>query len=100
MNVRCFAVVLALLVACGGDAPVAEPEQPPVGVVDLDPVQLRGLALVIDTVTLEQVAIPLDIPATVGTPDPATAHLGSIVEGRVVACRSCRATMFAPEHRW
>jgi cobalt-zinc-cadmium efflux system membrane fusion protein len=47
-------------------------------------VQLRGLALVIDTVTLEQVAIPLDIPATVGTPDPATAHLGSIVEGRVV----------------
>lgn len=84
MNGRLTLPALALVVACGGATATPEAEQLPAGVVDLDPAQLSALDLVIDTVEVTQVAIPLDIAATVSTPDPATAHLGSIVEGRVV----------------
>lgn len=71
-------------VACGGgDVPAPEATRLPAGVVELDAAQLGELALTVDTVRLVDVAIPLDVAAMVSTPDPATAHLGSIVEGQV-----------------
>lgn len=83
---RCSSVVVAMLLLGCGDAAAPEAVSPPLpaGVVELDESQARELQLTIDTVRLADVAVPLDVPAMVVTPDPATAHLGSIVEGRVV----------------
>jgi cobalt-zinc-cadmium efflux system membrane fusion protein len=78
-------IVVATLLGCGEPAPAVDVRTPlAAGVVEVDETQLRELQLTIDTVHLEQLAVPLAVPATVATPDPATAHLGSIVEGRVV----------------
>ncbi|HPF60632.1 MAG TPA: efflux RND transporter periplasmic adaptor subunit [Gemmatimonadales bacterium] len=78
-------LALAALAACGAEAAPDEVAPAAVaGVLDLDEAQARELQLAVDTVRLEDVAVPLDVPAMVVTPDPATAHLGSIVEGRVV----------------
>lgn len=79
---------LALLAACG------EPERTPAaaaglpaGTVVLTPAQRQAAKLITDTVRLTRVATPLVVPATVHAPDPASARVGSIVEGRVDAVR-------------
>lgn len=77
-------LVLISTAACGGEAAAPDATSLPAGVVELDPAQLRELDISTDTIRLSEVAIPLSIPAQVRTPDPLTAHLGSIVEGRVV----------------
>jgi cobalt-zinc-cadmium efflux system membrane fusion protein len=80
-----FAAGLVLVAACGGDAPAeAAPAIPP-GTVVLSPAQVSKAGIVTDTARVERVALPLSIAGTVVTPDPLTAHVGSIVEGRVEA---------------
>jgi cobalt-zinc-cadmium efflux system membrane fusion protein len=77
-----LALVIALG-ACGKEAPPPVEESLPAGTVVLTPARLRTAKLEVDTVRLEQVSLPLRVPATVVTPELATARVGSIVEGRV-----------------
>jgi cobalt-zinc-cadmium efflux system membrane fusion protein len=74
---------LTLVVACSGDAPPPVAEALPAGTVVLTPARLKAAKLRADTVRLEDVFLPLRIPATVETPELATARVGSIVAGRV-----------------
>lgn len=79
-----LAVLLGLgLSACGGAPDAAPPAALPAGVVELPAAARQGLALALDTVTLEDVAVPLAVPAAITTADARTATIGSIVEGRV-----------------
>jgi cobalt-zinc-cadmium efflux system membrane fusion protein len=85
MTARLFAplAMTLALVACGKEAPPPVAETLPAGTVVLTPARLRTAKLRTDTVRLESVFLPLRIPATVETPELATARVGSIVEGRV-----------------
>jgi cobalt-zinc-cadmium efflux system membrane fusion protein len=85
MTARLFAplAMSLVLVACGKEAPPPVAETLPAGTVVLTPARLRTAKLRTDTVRLESVFLPLRIPATVETPELATARVGSIVEGRV-----------------
>lgn len=82
-----LALPLCLLLAACGGAPEADEAGPalPAGTVEFTPAQLSQAQLAFDTVRLEPTAIPLALPGTLDTPDPATAHVGSIVSGRVDA---------------
>jgi RND family efflux transporter MFP subunit len=81
---RSAPLLLALaLAACGKDVPPPVAEQLPAGTVVLTPARLKTAKLRTDTVRLESVFLPLRVPATVATPELATARVGSIVEGRV-----------------
>lgn len=75
--------LVAVLGACGKEAPPPVQETLPAGTVVLTPARLRTARLKVDTVTLESVSLPLRIPATLATPELASARVGSIVEGRV-----------------
>jgi cobalt-zinc-cadmium efflux system membrane fusion protein len=77
------ALLVVALAACGKEAPPPATEQLPAGTVVLTPARLRTARLRADTVRLELVSLPLRVPATLGTPEPASARVGSIVEGRV-----------------
>jgi membrane fusion protein, heavy metal efflux system len=77
-------LMLALLAACGTEPPPAEPAAVPAGTVMLDQAQQATARLARDTVRLVETALPLEVAGTVATADPASAHVGSIVEGRVV----------------
>jgi cobalt-zinc-cadmium efflux system membrane fusion protein len=77
------AAVLALTTACGGDGPAPAAAALPPGTVVLTEAQRRAAGIVVDTTRTEAVRLPLRVAGTVVTPDPLTAHLGSIVEGRV-----------------
>ncbi len=71
------------LTACGGHTAAPEVAPPPPGTVRLTPEQVRTAGIVVDTTRIVRATLPLTVPGTVVTPDPLTAHLGSIVEGRV-----------------
>jgi len=75
--------MLAALGACAREAPPPVEETLPAGTVVLTPARLRTARLRVDTVALTTVSLPLRVPATVATPDLASARVGSIVEGRV-----------------
>jgi len=75
--------LLASLSACGRESPPPVQEVLPAGTVVLTPARLKTAKLRMDTVSLEPVSLPLRVPATVATPDLASARVGSIVEGRV-----------------
>lgn len=85
MRFLSFIPVVGFLLACTDAAPPA-PETPPAtdGVIEVDAAQLAELKLTIDTVHLVDAAVPIDVAGTVAAPDQSTAHVGSIVEGRVV----------------
>jgi Cu(I)/Ag(I) efflux system membrane fusion protein/cobalt-zinc-cadmium efflux system membrane fusion protein len=72
-----------VLVACAREAPPPVQETLPAGTVVLTPARLRTAKLRVDTVRLEEVSLPLRVPATVVTPELASARVGSLVEGRV-----------------
>ena len=77
-------LVLGLVVAaCGRETPPPVADALPAGTVVLTPARLKAAKLRTDTVRLEDVFLPLRVPATVETPELATARVGSIVEGRV-----------------
>ena len=76
-------LTFAFLTACGRDQPPPAQESLPAGTVVLTPARLRTARLTVDTVRLEPVSLPLRVPATLATPEPASARVGSIVEGRV-----------------
>lgn len=85
MNRPVLLVLLTLVVACAGD-PTPPPEAPalPAGVIELDEAQRIELALEVTPVVLREHAVPIDVSATVAAPDQSTAHVGSIVEGRLI----------------
>ncbi len=80
---RAGALLLLGLVACREQPKQAAAPQLPAGTVILTPARLAAAKLRADTVRLRPVSLPLAVPATLETPAPATAHVGSIVEGRV-----------------
>ncbi|MDX2193442.1 MAG: efflux RND transporter periplasmic adaptor subunit [Gemmatimonadales bacterium] len=77
-----FAALVAF--ACGGaeTPPPAEPVLP-AGTVRLTPAQLETARVTVDTARIDTVAAPLVVPGIIATPDQRTAHVGSLVEGRV-----------------
>lgn len=78
-------VALLAATGCAREATQSAPERLPAGTVVLTPARLRSANLRVDTVRLSPVSLPLRVPATLGTPEPASARVGSIVEGRVDA---------------
>lgn len=85
-----FLVATALtvaLAACNRGTEVAALPAVPPGAVRLTPEQMAAARIVLDTVRLEPVALALAVPGTVRSPDPETAHVGAIVEGRVDAVK-------------
>lgn len=70
--------------ACGKTPPPPADTALPAGTVRLTPQQLATAKIGVDTARTEPVALPLTVPGTLVTPDPETARVGSIVEGRVV----------------
>lgn len=72
-----------VLAACATPPQEVEEAALPEGTVELTPVQLAEARLAFDTVRVEAVAVPLAVPGVLDAPDPAMAHVGSIVEGRV-----------------
>lgn len=78
-------LLLALgLSACGAEvetAPVAD--EAPSGSVRLSPEQVAAAGVRVDAVHLKSVAVELEVPGTVSSPDTALAEVGSVVEGRV-----------------
>ncbi|HET9064258.1 MAG TPA: efflux RND transporter periplasmic adaptor subunit [Gemmatimonadales bacterium] len=82
---RAPSLVLILVLACAGDpAPPPDLPAPPAGVIELDEAQRVELALEVMPVVVGEHAVPIDVAATVAAPDQSTAHVGSIVEGRLV----------------
>ena len=61
----------------------AAEEKVPSGTIVLTPAQVQSAGIQADTVRLEVVSLPLTVPATLETPEPLSARVGSIVEGRV-----------------
>ena len=74
---------MTLLTACGGAPERAAEEKVPSGTIVLTPAQVQSAGIQADTVRLEVVSLPLTVPATLETPEPLSARVGSIVEGRV-----------------
>lgn len=77
---------LGALITLAGCSP-AEPSPPdvgaPEGLVALTPEQMAVAGVRAEPVALERVALQIDVPATVASPDTALAAVGSLVEGRV-----------------
>ncbi len=73
----------ALLAACRSAPDSAPAEKLPAGTVVLTPAQVQAAGIRSDTVRIEMVSLPLVVPATLETPEPLSARVGSIVEGRV-----------------
>lgn len=71
------------LTACGSRPEAAAAPALPAGMVRLSEGELRTSKVVVDTARLDTVAATLTVPGTLGTPEQLTAHVGSIVEGRV-----------------
>lgn len=85
MNRSAVVLLLILLLACAGEPePLSEAPPAPAGVIELDEAQRIGLALEVTPVVLGERAVPIDVSGTVAAPDQSTAHVGSIVEGRLV----------------
>ena len=73
----------AVLAACRAAPERAVEEKVPSGTIVLTPAQVQSAGIRADTVRLEMVSLPLVVPATLETPEPLSARVGSIVEGRV-----------------
>ncbi len=73
----------ALLSACRGAPERPAEEKVPSGTILLTPAQVQSAGIQVDTVRFEMVSLPLTVPATLETPEPLSARVGSIVEGRV-----------------
>ena len=73
----------ALLAACRSTPESTTVEKLPAGTVVLTPAQVQAAGIQSDTVRIEMVSLPLVVPATLETPEPLSARVGSIVEGRV-----------------
>ncbi len=81
-------VVFLVMGALAGCRPAPKPmvaEKLPAGTVVLTPAQVQSASVSVDTVRLEMVTLPLVVPATLETPEPLSARVGSIVEGQVDA---------------
>ncbi|MBK6494828.1 efflux RND transporter periplasmic adaptor subunit [Thauera sp.] len=76
--------LLLFAAACGkgpeADAPM---RALPAGTVEYTPAQMAQAKLGFDTVRIASTTIPIALPGTLDTPDPETAHVGSIVSGRI-----------------
>jgi len=75
--------VALALAGCGTKAPEQVVATPPAGTVVLTEAQVRQAGILVDTSRTETVSLPLTVAGTVVTPDPLTASVGSIVEGRI-----------------
>ena len=73
----------ALLSACRGAPERPAEEKVPSGTILLTPAQVQSAGIQVDTVRFEMISLPLTVPATLETPEPLSARVGSIVEGRV-----------------
>jgi len=74
---------LLIFAACGPSEPPPAPVETPQGLVRLTKEQMAVAGVRVEPVTLESVALQIDVPATVASPDTALAAVGSLVEGRV-----------------
>lgn len=79
--------LLTVATACREQPRAADADQVPAGTVVLTPAQRQTANLVTDTARITRVTVPLVVPATLHAPDLTSAHVGSIVEGRVDAVR-------------
>lgn len=80
---RAVWVATALLAACQATPDRAPAEKLPAGTIVLTQAQVLAAGIRSDTVRIEMVSLPLVVPATLETPEPLSARIGSIVEGRV-----------------
>lgn len=76
-------VALLTLSACSPSEPPPPPVEVPSGLVHLSHEQVAVAGVEVEAVTLQRVALQIDVPATVASPDTALAVVGSLVEGRV-----------------
>jgi len=74
---------LLILTACGPAEPPPPAVEAPQGLVRLTEEQMAVAGIRVEPVTLHSVALQIDVPATVASPDTALAAVGSLVEGRV-----------------
>jgi cobalt-zinc-cadmium efflux system membrane fusion protein len=74
---------LLIFTACGPAEPPPPAAQAPDGLVRLTEEQMAVAGVQVEPVTIQSVALQIDIPATVASPDTALAAVGSLVEGRV-----------------
>ncbi len=82
-----IAALFLLLAGCRSDTPAPDSPALPPGTVEFTPAQMATARLAFDTVRIVPVAVPLLIPGRIDTPDPTTAHVGSIVDGRIEEVR-------------
>ena len=87
MTARLVVAAVLGLAACRAAPPPPAAGTLPAGTVILTPAQRDAARLALDTVRLSSVSSALVVPATLQSPDPARARVGSIVEGRVDAVR-------------
>jgi len=74
---------LLISAACGPADPPALAVEAPQGLVRLTEGQLSVAGVRVEPVMLQAIALQIDVPATVASPDTALAAVGSLVEGRV-----------------
>jgi cobalt-zinc-cadmium efflux system membrane fusion protein len=80
---RSILIATALLASCRGTPERPQEQRLPAGTVVLTPAQVLAAGIQSDTARIEMVSLPLVVPATLETPEPLSARVGSIVEGRV-----------------
>ncbi len=84
MTCRSLPFALLLAAACGKGPEAEAPQRAlPAGTVEFTPAQMAQATLGFDTVRIASTTIPIALPGTLDTPDPETAHVGSIVSGRI-----------------
>ena len=75
--------LLLVLWGCGSPEPEPDVASIPEGTVQLAQEQMAVAGVRVEPVTLQPIALQLDVPATVASPDTALAAVGSLVEGRI-----------------
>ena len=74
---------LLILTGCAPDETPSSTADAPEGVIRLTAEQMAVAGVEVVATTLEPVALQIDVPATVASPDTALAAVGSLVEGRI-----------------
>lgn len=80
---RSLLLATVLLASCRSAPERPQDSKLPAGTVVLTPAQTQAAGIQSDTARIDMVSLPLVVPATLETPEPLSARVGSIVEGRV-----------------